>query len=78
MKSEITLPSYKRQERQVRETTEKLKEVLTKEVNGKTLPDRMGCIYFCMGYLKSAGYNFIPCELIDYINELYFDEKIKA
>lgn len=71
----IALESYKKQ---VREKTEELKEVLTEDIEKGTLKDRMACIWFCMGYMESAGYDFVPCEILEYISELYYAGKIKA
>ncbi len=61
--------SYKRQ---LRKKTEEMKEDLVRTIERNVLHTRAACICWCAGYMETAGYNFVPSSIIDFINEQYF------
>lgn len=52
-------------------------EKLEEYVNNKKLTTRMDCINFCIGWLENEGNTALPFVVIEHINKLYYDGRLK-
>lgn len=59
------------------EKEEDMIEKLEEYVNNKKLTTRMDCINFCIGWLENEGNTALPFVVIEHINKLYYDGRLK-
>ena len=52
-------------------------EKLEEYVNNKKFTTRMDCINFCIGWLENKGNTALPFVVIEHINKLYYDGRLK-
>ena len=59
------------------EKEEDMIEKLEEYVNNKKFTTRMDCINFCIGWLENKGNTALPFVVIEHINKLYYDGRLK-
>lgn len=52
-------------------------EKLEEYVNSGQIDTRMSCIHFCIGWLENERKKSVPITVLNYIDELYYNGKLK-